>query len=57
MTGVKSLLEDSTGNIWIGTQGSGLLKFDREHGSFVAYRHDLANPESLADYLFFDKLP
>jgi ligand-binding sensor domain-containing protein len=53
MTGVKSLLEDSTGNIWIGTQGSGLLKFDREHGSFVAYRHDLANPESLAEYLFF----
>jgi len=49
MTGVKSLLEDSTGNIWIGTQGSGLLKFDREHRSFVAYRHDLANPESLAE--------
>ena len=34
---VRCIREDGQGNFWVGTEGGGLLLFDREHGSFVRY--------------------
>ena len=42
-------LEDRNGVLWLGTQGAGLLKFDREHKSAIRYRNRANDPESLAD--------
>ncbi|HEX9652603.1 MAG TPA: two-component regulator propeller domain-containing protein, partial [bacterium] len=44
---VRTLLEDRKGNLWIGTRGGGLNRFDRESGQFVRYRLDINNPKSL----------
>lgn len=43
------LLEDSKGNLWVGSYGSGLRRFDRASGRFVAsYKHS-ADPASLIE--------
>jgi len=41
-------LEDSRGDIWIGTNGRGLFRFDKGGTAFVQFRHDPANPNSLS---------
>ena len=43
-----SLAEDGAGRIWMGTVTGGLLSYDRATNAFAAYRHDPANPRSLA---------
>jgi ligand-binding sensor domain-containing protein len=48
-SGAMSMLEDRDGNLWVGTVGDGLLKFDRNRGKFIRYRHDPMNPESLGE--------
>jgi signal transduction histidine kinase/ligand-binding sensor domain-containing protein/DNA-binding NarL/FixJ family response regulator len=42
---VRSIYEDASHNFWIGTQGNGLLLFDRATGKYHAYTEDngLAN--------------
>ncbi len=45
---MRSILQDRDGVIWIGT-GSGLLRWDAVNGRFVRYRHDIRDPQSLAD--------
>ena len=44
-----SIYEDRSGIIWIGTDGSGLSRFDREVESFTHYAHQTGNPGSLSD--------
>lgn len=39
---------DREGVLWVGTQGSGLLRYDREHAQFHAYLRDPYDPSSLA---------
>ena len=46
---VFAVLQDKEGVLWLGTQGAGLLKFDREHRTALCYRNHADDPESLAD--------
>ena len=50
---ISRLYEDRAGNLWVGTgaynlRGGGLNRFDRATQTFVHYRHDPAEPNSLA---------
>lgn len=44
---ISSIYEDSSGTIWVGTDGEGLNKFNRETEQFTRYTHDSDNPNSL----------
>jgi len=44
---VGSIFEDGSGNLWIGTWGGGLNKFDRVNESFTQYEFDPNNSKSL----------
>lgn len=45
---VTVILEDHSGNLWVGTHG-GLIRFDRKTGNFTRYRHDPGDPTSLSN--------
>ncbi|EDN70475.1 two-component system sensor histidine kinase/response regulator [Beggiatoa sp. PS] len=45
---VRTIVEDHTGALWIGTLGGGLNQFDRETEQFVHYQHDEQDPYSLS---------
>lgn len=45
---VRALYEDRTGTLWIGTEGGGLNRFDRNTEQFIHYQHDPSNPKSLS---------
>jgi ligand-binding sensor domain-containing protein/DNA-binding CsgD family transcriptional regulator len=40
---VHAIREDAKGNLWIGTLGGGLEKYDRERNRFTYYRHQPGN--------------
>ncbi len=49
---VSAVLEDRSGHLWVGTSNAGLERFDRktgEFGSFVHFRHDPSDPNSISD--------
>ena len=46
---IRHIYEDSSGNIWVGTNTGGLNRLDPDTGKFVHYRHDSSDPGSLAD--------
>ena len=46
---IKSIIEDRGGNIWVGTWGGGLNRFDREKNRFIPYKHDPKKTGSLSD--------
>jgi signal transduction histidine kinase/ligand-binding sensor domain-containing protein/CheY-like chemotaxis protein/AraC-like DNA-binding protein len=46
---INSFAEDEPGNIWIGTNGGGLIYFDRKNGTFKNYLHNANNANSLAN--------
>jgi len=45
---VFPVIEDSAGDIWIGTDGEGLLEFDKNQETFRQYRHSPSDPKSLS---------
>ncbi len=45
---VNSVFEDHEGIIWIGTEGGGLNKLDREKEQFIRYRHNPDDPHTLS---------
>jgi|GEM_PF-920114 len=50
---VRVIYEDSKGNLWVGTQGGGLNKFDREKNIFEHYRVEGTGTKSInSDYIF-----
>ena len=46
---INSFAEDTKGNIWIGTNGGGLIYFDRKNNTFKTYLHDANNINSLTN--------
>ena len=48
-TDVISIFEDRSNNLWVGTWGHGLHRFDRRTGKFTTYQHDPADPYSLSN--------
>ena len=46
---VIAMLEDSKGQLWLGTDGGGLARFDRVTGAFVSYRNRSGDATSLSD--------
>ena len=46
---VRSIYEDRDGIVWIGTYDGGLNRFEPSSGMFTHYRHNPADPRSLAD--------
>jgi ligand-binding sensor domain-containing protein len=50
---VREMLEDAAGNLWFGTQGGGLNKFDPKTGIATHYRANPADSNALNnDYIF-----
>lgn len=50
---VRTIYEDRSGAFWIGTEGGGLNRLDRQSGRFDQFRSDPQNPNSLNnDYIF-----
>jgi signal transduction histidine kinase/ligand-binding sensor domain-containing protein/AraC-like DNA-binding protein len=43
------IIEDSKGDLWIGTWGGGLNKFDRNKEIFIQYKHDDKDPNSICN--------
>ncbi|HEV7732200.1 MAG TPA: two-component regulator propeller domain-containing protein [Candidatus Binatia bacterium] len=48
-TEVLTMIDDASGELWVGTLGHGLTRFDRSRGSFRAYRHDPNDPGSISN--------
>jgi ligand-binding sensor domain-containing protein/signal transduction histidine kinase len=46
---IMALCEDKQGNIWIGTMGAGLDRYNPDTQRFINFRHNALNPNSLAD--------
>jgi signal transduction histidine kinase/CheY-like chemotaxis protein/ligand-binding sensor domain-containing protein len=46
---IKSIVQDKKGNMWIGTWGGGLNRFDRSTERFIRYVHDKNNANSLSN--------
>jgi signal transduction histidine kinase/ligand-binding sensor domain-containing protein len=49
LSGVTAMLQDLRGDLWLATEGSGLLKLDRENHRFIGYRFTVGNPDGLAE--------
>ena len=49
LTRALSFLEDSTGNLWVGTFGNGLLKFDQHKNLLQQLNYEPSNPFSNFD--------
>ncbi len=46
---IRTLLIDSNGALWVGTDSGGLSRYNHHDRSFTNYLHDPSDPESIAD--------
>ncbi|MCK4763296.1 MAG: response regulator [Candidatus Aminicenantes bacterium] len=46
---IRSIYEDNSGVLWVGTDGGGINKYDREMKKFRHYRAEPNNPDSLGN--------
>lgn len=44
---INFIYEDNSGKLWLCTNGEGLIEFNPENGSYITYKHDPKNPQSL----------
>ena len=47
--GVVSIVEDPSGDLWLGTVGQGLKRFDPRTARIKTYVHEVSDPNSLSD--------
>ncbi len=47
--GVSAITVDKDNNLWVGVQGGGLLRYDRENDEFIRYLDDPEDPNSLVN--------
>ncbi len=52
---VRSIFEDSNGNLWIGNNGIGVLLFDGETLINFTEKHEVGNPDYYKDYRVSDR--
>ena len=52
--GVIAIAQGATGDLWLGTIGQGLKRFNPRTGSFKTYAHDPSNPNSLSNEMVSD---
>jgi ligand-binding sensor domain-containing protein/signal transduction histidine kinase len=45
--GVSAIAKDPSGNLWFGTTGSGVVRFDPRSGRYTTFAHDASDPRSL----------
>lgn len=45
--GVSAIAKDRSGNLWLGTNGNGLVRFDPGAGRYTTYTHVASDPRSL----------
>lgn len=51
--GISTIYEDEKGFLWIGTAGGGLNRFNREDRSFIRFKHDAEDKNTLSsDWIF-----
>ena len=48
-TGITGMVEDQNGTLWMGTIGAGLLRLDREHQTFMRYRNNVADSQTIGE--------
>ncbi len=54
---ISDLCEDVNGNLWLAVVGGGLARYDLATETYVTYRHDPRDPNSLADEYMTSLLP
>ena len=53
LSGIEAILEDQDGTLWFGTQGSGILKLEKDRKQFIRYRNTPDDSTSLSeDYVY-----
>lgn len=45
---IWDIVEDASGDLWLATNGGGLVRYDRADDRFVSYRHDAGDPNSIS---------
>lgn len=45
--GVTAIAKDHAGDLWLGTNGNGVIRFDPRSGRSTTYAHEASNPRSL----------
>ncbi|MCP4147722.1 MAG: helix-turn-helix domain-containing protein [bacterium] len=53
---VSTIIEDSRGNVWVGTVGGGLNKYNKESNDFTSFVYDDAIPTSIGDNNIFSMI-